>query len=246
MRYLLLFVLVFYLFAYDGKVEPIATFNIKALANGPVVFANKNLEAKNLNNELILKIDDKVELAELKDINNQIDILKKEIENKKEVVKKKKELYERYKVLRSKSLQEKDMKFFDYINAKNQLLNLQKELSSLKNQKIKIKDLIDKKNIKFSGYLYSILVEKGDYVGIGTPVALGYDISKEKIDIYVPIDKIDEVKNKIVYINSKKSNFKISKIYKVTDTKYITSYKVELTGNGLKIGEVVRVDFKKE
>ena len=245
MRYLIIFLSIF-LFGYEAKVEPIYTYNLKSSVNGRVILVNKNLESKNLKNSLIIKLDDKVELAELKDINNQINILKKEIENQKEVVQRKKELYEKYKILKSKSLQEKDVKFFDYIASKNQLLSLKSKLSSLFSQKEKIKDLIDKKNIKFSGYLYSILVEKGDYVGIGTPVALGYDISKEKIDIYVPIDKIDEVKNKIVYINSKKSNFKISKIYKVTDTKYITSYKVELTGNGLKIGEVVRVDFKKE
>ncbi len=60
----------------------------------------------------------------------------------------------------------------------------------------------------------------------------------------MPINKIDLIKNKVVYINGKKSNFKISKIYKVTDPKYITSYKVELIGNGLKFGDVVRINFK--
>ena len=110
----------------------------------------------------------------------------------------------------------------------------------------KTKDLINKKNIRFSGYLYEIFVEKGDYVNIGRDIALGYDLSKEKIDIFVPIDKIDTIKNKKIYINGKKSNFKISKIYKVTDTKYITSYKVELVGNGLKFGDIVKVEFKTE
>ena len=244
MKYFIIFLAIF-LFGYEGKVEPIKTFNIKSSVSGRVVISNKDLEAKNIKDALIVKIDDKVDLAELKNIENQIKILKEEIKNQQEVVKRKKELYERYKNLTSKSLQEKDLKFFDYISSKNQLLNLKSQLSSLKSQRAKIKDLIDKKNIKFSGYLYSILVEKGDYVNIGTPIAIGYDISREKIDIFVPIDKIDEVKGD-VYINGKKSNFKISKIYKVTDTKYITSYKVELVGNGIKIGEVVKVDFKKE
>jgi len=245
MRYLILFIGVF-LFSYEARVEAFKTFHIKALANGEVLISKKELEGKNLKNALIVKIDDEVERSELKNINNQIKLLKEEINDLKEVVKRKKELYLKYKNLTSKSLQEKDLKFFDYINSKNQLLNLKSQLSSLYSQRAKILDTIDKKNIKFSGYLYSILVEKGDYVNIGRDIALGYDISKEKIDIYVPIEKIDEIKDKKVYLNGKKSNFKISKIFIVPDTKYITSYKVELVGNGLKIGEVVRVEFKKE
>ena len=245
MKYLIIFVTVF-LFAYEAKVEPFETYHIKAAVNGQVVLSKKNLEAKNLNNKLIVKIDDNVEVNELKNIQNQINILKEEIKNQEEIVKKKKWLYNRYKNLKSKSLEQKDLKFFDYVAAKNQLLNLKSQLSSLYTNLAKTQDLIDKKNIKFTGYLYEIFVEKGDYVNVGRDIALGYDLSKEKIDIYVPIDKIDTIKNKKVYINGKKSNFKISKIYKVTDTKYITSYKVELVGNGLKFGDIVKVEFKTE
>jgi len=74
-------------------------------------------------------------------------------------------------------------------------------------------------------------------------VARGYDISKQKLYIYVPIDKIDSIKNKKVYINKKRSNFKIYKIWKIPDDKYITSYKVELIGKGLKFGDIVNVSF---
>jgi len=245
MKYLIIFIAIF-LLAYESKVEPFKTYHIKAAVNGQVVFSNKALEAKNLNNKLIVKIDDNVEINELKNIQNQIDILKEEIKNQEEIIKKKKWLYDRYKKLKSKSLEQKDLKFFDYIAAKNQLLNLKSQLSNLYINLAKIKDLIDKKNIKFTGYLYEIFVEKGDYVNIGRDIALGYDLNKEKIDIYIPIDKIDTIKNKKVYINGKKSNFKISKIYKVTDTKYITSYKVELIGKGLKFGDIVNVEFKTE
>ncbi len=243
MKYLIFFIGLL-LFGYEAKVEPFSTYHIKAAVNGRVVISNKNLEAKNLNNELIVKIDDFVEKNELKNIKTQIEILKQQIKNQEEVVKKKKELYEKYKKLKTKSLEQKEMKFFDYINAKNQLLNLKSQLSSLENQKAKIEDLIDKKNIKFKGYLYSIFVNKGDYVVVGRDLALGYDISKQKLDIYVPIDKIDGIKDKKVYINGKKSNFKINKIFKTTDTTYITSYKVELVGNGLKFGDVVKVELK--
>ena len=243
MRYLIIFMAIF-LFGYEAKVEPNAVFNIKSTVNGEVVFANKALEAKNVKNKVIIKINNKVERAELKNIQNQIKILKEEIKNQESIVKKKKELFKRYKTLKSKSLEQKNIKFYDYINSKNQLLNLKSQLSSLLSQEIKLKDIINRKNIKFNGYLYTILVEKGDYATIGRDIALGYDLSRQKLEIYVPIDKVDEIKNKIIYINNKKSNFKISKIYKVTDPKYITSYKIELTGNGLKFGDIVKIEFK--
>ena len=243
MKKLILFLSVF-LFGYEAKIQPFETFVIKAAVGGEVIKTYKNLEAKNLKNALIVKLDDKVERANLKNIKNQIDILKKEIKNQQEIVQRKKSIYLRYRKLSSKSVEQKDMKFYDYIASFNQLLNLKSNLSNLNDQAVKIKDLIDKKNIKFSGYLYEITVSKDNYVAPGIQVGLGFDISKEKIDIFVPIDKINYIKNKTVYINGKKSDFKIYKIWNMTDTKYITSYKVELVGKGLKLGNIVKVEFK--
>lgn len=243
MKRLILFLAVF-LFGYEAKVQPFETFVIKAAVSGEVLQTYKNLEAKNLKNALIVKLDDKVEKANLKNIKNQIDFLKEEIKNQEEIVKRKKSIYLRYQKLSSKSVEQKDMKFYDYIASFNQLLNLKKSLSNLNDQTVKIKDLIDKKNIKFSGYLYKITVSKDDYVAPGMQVGLGYDISKEKIDIFVPVGEKNYIKNKIVYINGKKSDFKIYKIWNMTDTKYITSYKVELVGKGLKLGNIVKVEFK--
>jgi len=245
MKKLIVFVAVL-LFSYSARVEPFDTFNIKASVGGKVIKTYKNLEDENLKNSLIVKLDDKQELIELKNIKNQIEILKQKIKNQKEIVKRKKSIYERYKHLKTKSLETKNMKFYDYINAKNQLLTLQSSLSNLIANKEKLQDIINKKNIKYSGYLSEITVSKDDYVAPGMIVAKGYDISRQKLYIYVPINKIDTVKNKKIYINNKLSNFKIYKTWIVPDSKYITSYKVELIGNGLKFGDIVDVEFKKE
>jgi len=245
MKKLIIFVAVL-LFGYSARVEPFDTYNIKASVGGKVIKTYKNLEDENLKNSLIVKLDDKQELIELKNIKNQIKILKQKIENQKEIVKRKKSIYERYKNLKTKSLETKNMKFYDYINAKNQLLTLQSSLSNLIANKEKLQDIINKKNIKYTGYLSEITVSKDDYVAPGMIVAKGYDISRQKLYIYVPINKIDTVKNKKVYINNKLSNFKIYKIWIVPDSRYITSYKVELVGNGLKFGDIVDVEFKKE
>jgi len=232
------------LFSYEAKVEPFEMYKIKSAVSGKVLKAEKNLEAQNVQNRRIVKIDDRQNLIDLKNLRNQAMLLKEQIKNQEEIVKRKKSVYEKYKNLKSKSRSEKDLKFYDYMNAENQLLNLQSQLSSTVASIEKLKDTISKKNIKADGYVYKIYVNRGDYVAPGVLVADVYDISREKLDIYVPVDEIEDIKSKDVYINGKKSTFKIYKIWNVPDEKYVTSYKVELIGNGLKIGEVVKVELK--
>ena len=231
-------------FAYEAKVEPFEVYKIKSSVAGEVVESNKNLEAVNVKNGLLVKIDDKQNLIDLKNLQNQKNILIEEIKNQEEIVKRKKDVYEKYKNLKTKSQSEKDIKFYDYMSAKNQLLSLKSQLSTTIANISKIKDTINKKNIKASGYVFKIYVNSGDYAAPGMLIADVYDISRQKLDIYVPIDEISNIKNKKVYINGKKSDFKIYKIWNVPDTQYITSYKVELTGKGLKFGEIVKINFK--
>jgi len=230
-----------FLFGYSAKVEPFDKFNIKASVGGKVIEANKDLEAKDVN-EVIIKLDDTTEKIDIKNIQNQINILKEEIKNQEEIVKRKFETYKRYQKLKTKSLEEKNLKFYDYMAAKNQLLNLKSQLSNLIANKNKLKDIINKKNIKANGYIEKIFVNKGDYVAPGALVAVVDNIKKQKITIYVPIS--EDIKNKSVYINGKKSNFKIYKVWRVPDSEYITSYKVEIVGKGLKLSEIVKIDLK--
>ncbi|GAX87943.1 conserved hypothetical protein [Lebetimonas natsushimae] len=234
------------LFAYDAKVVPFDEYDVKAAVSGKVIYANKNLEAKTLKNRTIVKLDDYQEKADINNTITQIDFLKQEILNQEKTVKRKKETYLKYKNLKTKSQIEKDLKFYDYMNSYNQLLNLKQQLSNSISSLKKLKDIVNKKNIKISGYLYKIYINKGDYATPGRLIAKVYDVSKQKLYVYVPIDKIETIKNKKIYINNKLSNFKISKIWKISDEQYITSYKVELTGNGLKFGDIVDVEFKKE
>ena len=244
MKKIYLFFIAVCLFAYEAKVQPYEVYKIKAPLGGEVVFANKKAEARNVTNTLILKIDDTKDRINLDSINNQISVLKKEITNQQEIVKRKKEIYERYKNLSTKSLEQKNAKFYDYMAAYNQLLNLKNQLNSLYSQQKTTIDNINKKNIKVNGYVYKVYVTSGDYVNPGALVAEVDDISKQKLTIYVPIDKIDSILNKTVYINSQPSDFKIEKIWSVPDEKYITSYRVDLVGNSLRFGDVVKIEFK--
>ncbi len=232
------------LWAYEAKVKEFDIYKIKSSVSGEVIESNKNLETKTVKNALIVRIDDKQNKIDIKNLQTQLKILDKEIANQSAIVARKKRVYEKYKTLKTKSRNEKDLKFYDYISSYNQLLNLQSQFNTTKANIEKLQDTINKKTVKVSGYVYKIYVNKGDHVAPGVLIADVYDISKQKLTIYVPVNEIDLIKNKKVYINDKKSDFKIYKIWNVPDTKYITSYKVELIGKGLKFGNVVKVELK--
>ncbi len=229
------------LFSYKAKVIPYKEYRISSAVSGQVVFVDKNLEATEINNKLIVKIDDYQNRVDLNNLLLKKTILLKEKNNLQEIVNRKYEIYKRYENLKTKSKLEKDLKFFDYINSLNQLLNLNITLSDIDANIKKLNDIIAKKSIKASGYLVSILVDEGDYVMPGKLIAKVDDISKQKLYVYIPIDK--NIENKKVYIDGRKTNFKF-KVFKVADENYITSYKVEIITTNLKVGKVVDVSFK--
>jgi hypothetical protein len=231
------------LFAYYAKVEPINTYTIKSDVTGKVVDVNRSAVATNYKG-VVIKIDDYKDRIKLKNYKNQIKNLKKILKAQKEIMLRKKLTYETYKSLKSKSAYDKDLKFYDYANsiiAYNQTKN---SISNLEAQIATLKDTIAKKNISFKHYIYEIDVHKGDYINFGSLIAKSMDLSKSKIYIYVPIDKIDSIKNKKIYINQKASNFKIAYIKKVADSKFVTSYKVKLIGNYPMFSQIVKVEFK--
>jgi len=229
--------------SYYAKVEPVETYIIKSDVSGKVVEVNKSAISTNYKG-IVVKIDDYQDKVNLINIENKLEILKTILSSQKEILKRKKRVYETYKKLTSKSQNEKDLKFFDY---KNALISYNQTRSNILDLEAKLKILnnsISKKKISFNNYIYDIYVNKGDYLNPSNVIAKTMDLSKEKIYIYVPVDKINSIKNKKIYINGKFSNFKIAYIKKVADDKFVTSYKVKLVGNYPNISEIVKVDFK--
>ena len=231
------------LFGYYGKIEPYQTYTIKSDVSGKVIEVNKSAEATNYKG-IVIKIDDYQNRVDIKNLEIQLKNFEEIKKSQEEIVKRKKRIYDVYKTLKTKSQVEKDTKFFDYQNSLIALNQTKNTISNLKAQIAKLKDTISKKHISFKNYIYSINVNKGDFINFATPLATTMDLSKVKINIYVPIDKTDIIKNKKIYINGKISDFVINKIYKVADNKYVTSYKVELIGKYPKISDIVKVEFK--
>ena len=230
-------------FGFYAKVEPFETYNIKSDVTGKVIEVNRDCETHKCQ-DIVIKIDDYQNRIDLKNLKNQLKNFENILVSQKKMLNRKKRVYDIYKTLKTKSQSDKDIKFYDYQNSLIAINQTENTISNLKAQIAKLEDTISKKSIRLNNYIYKIFVKKGDFVNFASLLATTMDIDKVKMDIFIPIDKIDSIKNRKIYINGKVSDFKIDKIYRVADEKYITSYKVEIVGKYPKISEIVKVEFR--
>lgn len=217
---------------YYAKLEPYKTFEVKSSVSGLVIFVNDEVKSKKTDNQIIVKIDSKV---------NEIDLKQSKIklQSLKEVLQIEKDVLESFNKISSKSKYEKD-------NQKIKILNMQSSISDLETKIATLEDTIDKKTLKEQDkYIYDISVENGDYVNPGSALYTAMDITKGKLEIFIPIDKAEDIKTKDIYLNGEKTDLKISKLYDVADKQHISSYKCEIIINNPKnFSSLVKVEFK--
>jgi multidrug efflux pump subunit AcrA (membrane-fusion protein) len=217
---------------YFAKIEPINTYNVKSAVSGTINFINEKLESTTVTKDIIVKIDDKV---------NQIDLKqsKLKLKNLEETVQLETNTLKRFNKVSSKSKFDKD-------NQKIKILNIQSNISDLKTKIATLEDTIAKKTlIEKQNYIYDIAVEVGDYVNPGTVLYTAMNLEKAKLSIYLPIDQANNIESKTIYLDGVKTDLKISKLYKVTDTKHISSYKCEIElSNPKQFSKLVKVEFK--
>lgn len=217
---------------YYAKLEPLESYQIKSSVSGKVIFSNEQIEGKNSNNSLIVEIDSKVNQIDLEQSRNKLNFLN-------EMILIESNNYDRLNKVSSKSEFEKDTQKLKVINLKSTKSDLIIKIENLKDT-IKNKKLIEESN-----YIFNIAVKKGDYVNAGTLLYEAKDLSKAKVEIFVPILEIDDIKNKSIYIDSKKSDVKINKIYDIADSTHISAYKVELILENTKtFSRLVKIEFK--
>jgi len=231
---MLCFILINSLFAteYYAKLEPVESFKVKSSVAGKVVFSNSNIEGSKANNSIIIELDSEINKLDLEQSENKLEFIN-------EMITIETNNYNRLKKVSSKSAFEKDTQ-------KLKIINLQ---SSKADMIIKIENLKDtirnKKLIENSNYISMISVKEGDYVNPGTLLYESKDLSKAKLEIFVPIMETKNLKEKEIYFDGVKSDIKINKIYNIADTQNISSYKVELLVADVKtFSRLVKIEFK--
>lgn len=217
---------------YYAKLEPIDSFQVKSAVSGKVIFSNSKIEGLKANNSTIIEIDSLVNKVELEQSKNKLKFIDEMLEIEKNN-------YNRLNQVTSKSEFEKDTQKLKVINLESSKADMIIKIENLK-------DIIsNKKLIEKSNYIFNIAVKEGDYVNPGTLLYESKDLSKGKLEIFVPITQIEEIKNKEIFLDGVKSNVKISKIYDVADVTNISAYKVELILEDVKIfSRLVKIEFK--
>lgn len=217
---------------YYAKLEPVESYQVKSAVSGKVIFSNTKIEGTKANNSTIIELDSTINKIELEQLINKLKFIN-------EMLKIEQNNYDRLAQVSSKSEFEKDIQKLKVINLESSKADMIVKIESLKDT------ILNKKLLEKSNYIYNIAVKEGDYVNAGTLLYEAKDLSKGKLEIYVPISQIEEIKNKEIYLDGIKSDIKISKIYDVADTTNISAYKVELILNDVKtFSRLVKIEFK--
>ena len=243
-----------------AKVEPYETITLKAAVSAQVTQAKMNLEGTTTSTTII-KLDDKLDLIKIKSSKESLALIQSMIKTNQNILSalkqsltKQKAYSNRIDTIASASKTQKDNAFYGYINAKTQYFSTKEKIDNLKKQKLDLKyemarlqDSIAKKSIKVNNkFLYKLLVNKGDFVNMGTPLAQVQDLSKGKLVLFLESSELQDIKSKTIYIDGQISKFKVSKVWKIADEKFISSYRTEILINNPKnnFSKLLKVEFK--
>ena len=245
---------------YYSRVEPYEVRDIASNVSGQVLSTNENMIGKKLSKKPFITIDDELNRDELKSVSEKLKYLtdtlqtnEKIVVNLKDALARKKENFKRIESLKIKSKVEKDREFYDVVNSENSYLATLKEINSLKTtvadlelRKKQLIRTIKDKQINAAGFvLYSVKVQPGNVVNIGTPLATVADVSRAKLTIYLDEDNVLGIDKKVIYIDDKKTNYKVSRISKIADSKNISKYMAQIIIKSPKIfSNLVQIELK--
>lgn len=217
---------------YYAKLEPIESYTVKSAVSGKVIYSNSKIEGLKANNSTIIEIDSLVNKVDLEQSKNKLKYID-------EMIKIEKNNYDRLTQVSSKSAFEKDTQKLKVINLESSKADIIIKIETLKDT------ISNKKLVEKSNYIFNITVKDGDYVSPGTLLYEAKDLSKGKLEIFVPIAEIENIKNKEIFLDGVKSDIKISKIYDIADATNISAYKVELILNNVKtFSRLVKIEFR--
>lgn len=231
-----------------AKVEPYDSVVLKSAVSAQVVVADIDAEGRMINNQEIVHLDDELNRVDLNNSKQTRELTKEMLTGLKSTYLKQKRYYESVNVLSTTSRTQKDAAFYQYIASKNQYLSTKEKLLTLEYKISQLEDMIDKKSIVLDNeYLYKLHVRAGDFVNPSSPIATVADLSKAKLVLFLEDEEVKSIDKKEVYINDKKSNATVDRVWSVADEKFISSYKAWIILDKPKIedfSKLVKVELK--
>jgi multidrug resistance efflux pump len=240
---LLLTPLFIFVKVHYAKVEPYESVVLKSAVSGLVIDADLNAEGTLVSGKRVIHIDDALDKTNLKDTKQSIGLLEQMLGINQEIasslagtVKRQEGYFKRISKLSTASKTQKDNAYSSFSSAKTQYLgtkekivSLQKQILDMKYKASQLEDTLVKKSIiPENKYLYKLLVRKGDFVAPGSPLAEIQDASRAKLVLFLEPEELPGVEKKTVFINDKRTAYKVGKGWRVADEKFISSYRAEI------------------
>jgi len=245
MKILVLLLAPLFIFAqvHYAKVEPYESVVLKSAVSGLVTEVDLSSEGRMVASKRVIHLDDALDIANLEDAKKSVVLLKKMLDINEEIadslsgtVKRQQSYYAQMSKLPTASSVQKDNAYSSYASAKTQylstkekILNLQKQILDMKFKVAQLKDSIAKKSIVLENkYLYKLMVRKGDFVAPGTPLAQVEDASRAKLVVFLEPEELEHLDQKVVYLDGIRTEYKVAKVWSMTDEKFISSYRAEI------------------
>ena len=245
MKIAILFLTPLLIFAkvHYAKVEPYNSVVLKSAVSGLVLEVDLSAEGTLVNGKRVIHIDDVLDKTNLKDTKESITLLEQMLGINQEIasslagtVKRQEGYYKRISKLSTASKTQKDNAYSafssaktQYLNTKEKIVSLQKQIIDMKYKVAMLEDTLYKKSIiPENKYLYKLMVRRGDYVAPGTPIAELQDASRAKLVLFLEPEELKDIEKRTVFIDGKRTNYKVNKVWRVADEKFISSYRAEI------------------
>jgi len=234
MKKILLILLPIFIVArvHYAKVEPYDSVVLKSAVSAKVLSVDLNSEGRVVDGEIIT-LDDVIDIEDLK-------ISQEMLVGLKSSYKRKESYFNKLNRLSTASKTQKDGAYYNFIASKNQYLTTKLKIE-------KLKDSISKKHIILNNkYLYQLHTKAGEFVNFGSPLATIQDLSKAKLVLFLEPEEIKNLEEKSIYLDGNKTNLRVDKVWKTTDTRFISSYKAEIIIDNpkFKFSKLLKVEIK--
>ena len=240
---LLLTPLLIFAKVHYAKVEPYESVVLKSAVSGLVTDVDLEAEGTMVASTRVIHLDDALDKVNLEDTKKSVVLLEQMLDINKEIenalrgtVKRQQSYYRRISGLFTASKTQKDNAYSAFTSAKTQYLSTKEKIVTLKKQILDMKykaamleDTVAKKSIVLHDkYLYKLMVRQGDFVAPGSPLAKVEDASRAKLVLFLEPEELEGIESKKVYIDEKETAYKVNKVWRVADEKYISSYRAEI------------------
>ena len=245
MKILFLLLMPLFLFSkvHYAKVEPFDTVTMKASVSGLVMDVKLDAEGEMLDGTRIVHLDDTLDITNVEVSKKSALLLQEMLEINKDIanslsdtVKRQEGYYQRINKLSTASKTQKDNAYSSFTSAKTQYLgtkekivNLEKQILDIHYKIVQLEDSISKKSLILNHkYLYKLMVREGDFVAPGSALVQVMDANRAKLVLFLELAELKGLDQKIVYLNDEKTAYKVNKVWRVTDEKFISSYRAEI------------------